>query len=103
MSALHLIEGWLKVRGNGDRERVVPMREPEFAARQAYLGEPRTILLRKHKASPHVFISNRGVPMTRQGFWKLLKEYAQKVGLTKPVSPCTTASPRICWRVGPVF
>jgi integrase/recombinase XerD len=89
MSALHLIEVWLKVRGKGDRERVVPMGEPEIAALQAYLGDPGTILLRKHKASPHVFISNRGVPMTRQGFWKLLKGYAQKVGLTKPVSPHT--------------
>jgi integrase/recombinase XerD len=89
MSALHLAEGWLKVRGKGGRERVVPMGEPEMAKLHAYLGEPRAALLGRHRESPYVFLSNRGAPMTRQGFWTLLHGYARQAGLATPVSPHT--------------
>jgi integrase/recombinase XerD len=87
MSALHLAEGWIKVRGKGGRERVVPMGDPEMAALHAYLGEPRVALLGRHQRSPYVFFSNRGAPMTRQAFWPRLHGYARQAGFTTPVSP----------------
>jgi integrase/recombinase XerD len=62
MSALHLMEGWLKIRGKGGRERIVPMGEPEIAALHAYLGEPRKALLGGLNDSPYVFISQWGSP-----------------------------------------
>jgi integrase/recombinase XerD len=89
MSALHLMEGWLKVRGKGGKERIVPMGEPEIAALQAYLAKPRALLVGRGRTSPYVFINTWGRSMTRQEFWKLLKGYAQKAGLTISVSPHT--------------
>jgi integrase/recombinase XerD len=89
ISALHLTEGWIKVRGKGGKERLVPMGEPAIAALQVYLGEPRAALLRRHRTSAYVFISTWGKAMSRQGCWKLLRGYGQKAGITTPVSPHT--------------
>jgi integrase/recombinase XerD len=69
LNALHLAEGWLKIRGKGRKERPAPVGEPAIAALRVYLGEPRVILLGKHRPSPNVFLTNRGTAMTRQGFW----------------------------------
>jgi integrase/recombinase XerD len=89
MSALHLMDGWLKIRGKGSRERPVPIGEPAIAALKVYLGGPRAALLGKHKPGPYVFLSNRGTAMTRQGFWKLLRGYIEKAGIITPASPHT--------------
>jgi integrase/recombinase XerD len=86
-SALHLAEGWVKVRGKGSKERLVPMGESCIAAVQLYLNNSREKLLKGHPPSDYVFITNRGDSMTRQGFWKLLKAYAKQAGITKPLSP----------------
>jgi integrase/recombinase XerD len=88
MSAVHLMEGWLKIRGKGGRERIVPMGQPEMAALHAYLGKPREALLGS-KESPYVFISQQGRPMSRQNLWKLLCGYADEAGISKAVSPHT--------------
>ena len=37
--------------------------------------------------SDALFLRSGGEPMTRQGFWKLLKQYARTAGITKPISP----------------
>jgi integrase/recombinase XerD len=89
MSALHFLDGWLKVWGKGGKERIVPMGEPEITALQVYLGESHARLLRRRKDSPCVFLSRRRGPMTQRGLWKQLHTYAEKAGLTKPVSPHT--------------
>lgn len=64
--SLDLSRGYLKVRGKGNKERLIP------------LGEK---AIRALEASPPPF------PMTRQGFWKLLKRYARLAGIQKSISP----------------
>jgi integrase/recombinase XerD len=88
MSALHLTEGWVKVRGKGGKERLIPLGEQAVACIRAYLGGARDALTRGER-SPHVFVNGRGQAMTRQGFWKLLRVYAQQAGILKPMSPHT--------------
>ncbi len=88
MSALHLAEGWIKVRGKGGKERLIPLGEQAVACIRAYLGGARDELMRGER-SPHVFVNGRGQGMTRQGFWKLLRGYARQAGITKPMSPHT--------------
>jgi integrase/recombinase XerD len=88
LSALHLAEGWIKVRGKGGKERLIPLGEQAVACLHAYLGGARGALLRGQH-SPRVFVNGRGQGMTRQGFWKLLRGYARQAGLTKPMSPHT--------------
>jgi integrase/recombinase XerD len=88
MTALHLTEGWLKVRGKGGKERLIPLGEQAVACLQAYLAGARQALMRGGH-SAQVFVNGRGQGVTRQGFWKLVRKYAQQAGITKPMSPHT--------------
>jgi len=88
MSALHLTEGWIKVRGKGGKERLLPLGEPAIERVQAYLVSSRGHLMRGGRTT-QVFVNGRGEGMTRQGFWKLLRGYAGQAGITKPLSPHT--------------
>jgi integrase/recombinase XerD len=88
LSALHLAEGWIKVRGKGGKERLIPLGEQAVACIRAYLVGAREVLMRGER-TPRVFVNGRGQGMTRQGFWKLLRTYARQAGITKPISPHT--------------
>jgi integrase/recombinase XerD len=88
MSALHLAEGWIKVRGKGGKERLIPLGEQAVAGLQVYLSGPRARLMHGQHTT-YVFVNGRGEGMTRQGFWKLLRGYARQTGITKPISPHT--------------
>jgi integrase/recombinase XerD len=52
----------------------------------AYLGSGRPRLL-KGRASPSLFVTNRGAAMTRQAFWKLLAGYGKKAGIFHNLTP----------------
>jgi integrase/recombinase XerD len=88
MSALHLADGWIKVRGKGGKERLIPLGEQAVERLHAYLAGPRDRCMRGLRTA-HVFVNGRGAGMTRQGFWKLLRGYARQAGITKPISPHT--------------
>jgi integrase/recombinase XerD len=88
LSALHLREGWIKVRGKGGKERLVPLGDLAVERLQAYLAGPRAVLMRGRR-TPQVFVNGRGSGMTRQGFWKLLRGYARQAGITTALSPHT--------------
>ena len=83
---LNLDVGYVLVSGKGDKQRVVPMGEPARRKLERYLEEARRPLL-KGRTSPDVFVTRRGGPLTRQGFWKLLRMRARQAGITKPISP----------------
>jgi integrase/recombinase XerD len=85
LSQLNLEGGYLIVVGKGNKERPVPIGTPAREALRAYIAEPRATLLRG-RVSPHVFVTPRGRPMSRQGFWKLLRRRALALGLPA-VSP----------------
>ncbi|HYH94477.1 site-specific tyrosine recombinase XerD [Hyalangium sp.] len=78
--------GWLVARGKGSKERVVPVGSVAVEKVQAYLAGTRQQLL-KQRASRALFVTPRGGAFTRQGFWKLIKRYALKAGIRKPLSP----------------
>jgi integrase/recombinase XerD len=83
---LDLERGDVVVRGKGNKERVVPLGEIALAAVVAYLGSARAGFL-DGRTNDALFLRQGGEPMTRQGFWKLLKGYADVAGVTKPISP----------------
>lgn len=85
LSDLNLDDGFLLCRGKGGKERVVPLGKSAAAAVQRYLDRGRVKFL-KH-TSEHLFLTNRGKPFTRQGFWKMLKGYGLKAGLDLKISP----------------
>jgi integrase/recombinase XerD len=72
--------------GKGDKRRLVPFGEVARDALQRYLREVRPRWAVRGE-SVHLFLTERGTGMTRQGFWKLLGRYARSAGINKPISP----------------
>ena len=85
---LNFDAGFVRVFGKGGKERVVPIGRPALSVLHRYLDQARPLLL-KGEASPFLFVARRGRPLSRQGFWKLLKKYAVQAGIRHPVSPHT--------------
>jgi integrase/recombinase XerD len=80
--------GVVRVLGKGAKERLVPLGEEALTWIRRYLDEARPDLL-KGKVSDALFVTARGRPMTRQGFWYLLRRYCAQAGLAKTISPHT--------------
>ena len=86
--SLNLREGVLRITGKGDKERLVPFGEEAGDCMQHYLDTARGELLAK-KNSPAVFVTQRGVAMSRVMFWMLIKKYALLADIHAPLSPHT--------------
>ena len=83
---VNLEAGFVRVFGKGSRERVVPIGLYAKEKINTYLETFRPLLLKTY-VSPHLFVGRAGKPMTRQGFWKLLRQYVQRAGIHKNVTP----------------
>ena len=88
LAAVFLQEAVLRVRGKGDKERLVPMGEQAAEMVARYCREARPVLL-NGRVSDVLFISARGGAMNRRTFWKLIHDYAIAVGIRTAVSPHT--------------
>jgi len=88
ISGLNLEAGFVLIKGKGGKERVCPIGEMAMERAKNYLEQARPLLL-KGRESPFLFLNNRGTRMSRQGFWKLLRHYALKAGITKHLTPHT--------------
>lgn len=73
---------------DNDRERKIPFGGKAREALVDYLSEGREKLLNGEK-SDILFTNCNGNPMSRQGFWKLLKAYGKKAGIEKDITPHT--------------
>jgi integrase/recombinase XerD len=84
---LNLDEGYLTCIGKGDKQRMVPLGQEAADWVRRYIREGRPALLRK-KSSPWLFVNARdGGPLSRIGFWKVLREYGIKADLPRSLSP----------------
>lgn len=81
---VNLESGFVQVLGKGDKRRLVPLGLPARRRVEAWL--PRREAWAK-PGEPALFLTSRRRPMTRQGFWKLIKRYAAVAGITKNVTP----------------
>ena len=86
--SLNMREGVLRITGKGDKERLVPFGEEAGDWMQRYLDSARSELL-ANKNSPAVFVTQRGVAMSRVMFWMLIKKYALLADIHVPLSPHT--------------
>jgi integrase/recombinase XerD len=85
---LNLDDGYLNCIGKGDKERIVPVGQDAVHWIGRYTREGRPKLLHGRGSSPWLFINARdGGPLSRVGFWKVLKEYGIKAGVTRDISP----------------
>jgi integrase/recombinase XerD len=85
LSNLHLDEGYLTCIGKGDKERIVPVGQEATDWLKKYMAESRPRLAAS--GSRWLFVNARGTPLSRVGFWKLLKEYGIKAGISRAISP----------------
>ena len=83
---INLEAGYVRVWGKGSKERVVPIGNYARQTLEVYLKTSRKTLL-KNFVSSYLFVARAGKPMTRQGFWKLLRRYAHAAGLVKKITP----------------
>jgi integrase/recombinase XerD len=86
LDSYHREAGYLKVSGKGRKQRLVPVGQVAADLVDRYLAEVRPVLVREPD-QPALFLGPRGGPLTRQGFWKLLRQYARAVGIHRSISP----------------
>ena len=72
---------------DGSRERIVPFGTVAKQALERYLQEGRPAMT--DTGSPYLFTNCSGQAMSRQGFWKLVKSYGRKAGITGELTPHT--------------
>ncbi|NIR58483.1 MAG: site-specific tyrosine recombinase XerD [Gammaproteobacteria bacterium] len=85
---VNLRQGVVRVPGKGGKERLVPLGEEALAWLGRYLEEARPRLMEGHTGD-QLFPTQRGNAMTRQAFWYLIKRYARRAQIEKPLSPHT--------------
>ena len=79
-------QSFVSVLGKGSKRRLVPFGEVAREAIGTYMRDTRPRWAERAR-SPHLFLTERGTGMTRQGFWKLLGRYARTAGIDKAISP----------------
>lgn len=84
---IHLTMGFVRVFGKGRKERIIPLGKGALNAISKYLERARYELQGKYPKTDALFISHRGKRLTRQGCWKIIKDYAQKARINKELTP----------------
>lgn len=80
-------QGYVRVLGKGDKERIVPLGEMAIDLIEKYLRESRPHLAKRNTRS--LFLNRSGNTLSRQSIWNMIKKYAKQVGLKKCISPHT--------------
>lgn len=83
---VHFDEGYVRCRGKGRKERLVPLSGASTAYLRRYLDEVRP-QWQGNGVRSEVFLSNRGKPLSRKTVWQLIRGYARRAGLAKKVKP----------------
>jgi integrase/recombinase XerD len=77
--------GFLRTMGKGSKERIVPFGDKARDAILDYIDRGRAHFDKYGDA--HLFLSNRGRPMTRQSFWMKIGKFARQAGIGPHISP----------------
>ncbi len=80
--------GFIKCVGKGSKERIIPVGSIALKNLEIYLKKVRGKLVKNPKEKAF-FLNHHGKRLTRQGFWKILKGYAQKANINKKITPHT--------------
>jgi integrase/recombinase XerD len=83
---LHLDESYLTSVGKGSKERLVPIGDEAAIWVRKYEQTARPELV-KHRTTLRLFVNARGGPLSRVGFWKILKKHGRRAGVPRMLSP----------------
>ncbi len=84
LARLNLIRGLVRVIGKGGRERLVPLGEPARHAAERWLERGRR---RLSPIGDRVFVSCRGLPLSRQAVWQRIRKHARDCGIVGDIHP----------------
>jgi integrase/recombinase XerD len=79
--------GFLTCPGESGKARIIPIGRPARAALEEYIYNSRDMIVKENKEEQALFVNYYGKRMTRQGLWKIMKEYADKAGLSQKLTP----------------
>jgi integrase/recombinase XerD len=87
LTDLHFDRGYLQCAGKGAKQRIVPLGETAAGWVRRFVAEGRPALLGGRDA-PWLFPNARGgARLSRNGFWRVLKQYGRQAGIRAPLSP----------------
>lgn len=86
---VHLSEGFCRLLGKGNKQRLVPLGEKAINACRDYLEKERPKLAARGFDSPAFFLTRTGRALRREAIWELVKKYALRAGIDPDVSPHT--------------
>ena len=89
ISNLYFDDGFIRVVGKGDKERLVPIGEMASKQVKLYLDGPRKHLKIQKGEENYVFLNRRGHHLTREMVFMLVKKWAKEAGIEKSISPHT--------------
>jgi integrase/recombinase XerD len=88
LNDVNLQVGYVRCVGKGAKERIVPLGKVAIEYLKRYLSSSRPQFVRTG-SSEYLFLTHRGKKMSRVGFWKIIKKYAARAGITKNITPHT--------------
>jgi integrase/recombinase XerD len=86
---LNLDVGFIKCKGKGQKERIVPLGKKAQVALERYIEKVRPSLIKKGEVNQALFLSRLGRKISRQSFWKMIKKYVRQARIKKDISPHT--------------
>ena len=89
LSNIHFKEGYLKVTGKGDKERLAPIGGRASKYLTIYINEVRNHQEIKKGNKDFVFLNNRGAKLTRVMIFIIIQKLTERIGLKKKISPHT--------------
>lgn len=84
---LNLRMGFITCAGEHSKARIIPLGRPARAALENYIYDVRENLLKDNKDEKALFVNYYGKRITRQGLWKILREYGDKIGIEQKLTP----------------
>jgi len=87
LSDVSVNTGSIKVKKKS-KERIIPLSNTTIKYLKEYIESARPLLIKKEE-EPSLFINANGQKMTRQGFWKILKQYKEQARIDKELTPHT--------------
>ncbi|GAA0346873.1 site-specific tyrosine recombinase XerD [Bacillus carboniphilus] len=86
---VHTMLGFVRCIGKGNKERIVPLGSKAKEALEAYIDNGRVKLLKGKSREEALFLNHHGNRLSRQGFWKILKQLTSRAGIQKQLTPHT--------------
>ena len=80
--------GFITCTGEFGKARIIPLGRPSRAALEEYIFSGRKVLIHNEESTEEaLFVNYAGERMSRQGYWKIIKHYAELAGIEENISP----------------